>query len=153
MQPNPDWLKKSLKESFTFCVVYFLRLKLLFLISKYYFYLFKFQSLVNIHSDIFPEIISTFWALKTFLRSEINISLCDKYITLIKTCWKLAKINLRITFKFSNKDLEFEFLTINRYLLINQFLANVPILYTLKTWERLWFFGVFRGYKMGTLMS
>ena len=36
-------------------------------------------------------------------------------------------------------------------LLINPFLANVPILYHLKTPENLWFSGVFRGYKMGTL--
>ena len=35
--------------------------------------------------------------------------------------------------------------------LINPFLANVPILYPLKTPENLWLFGVFRGYKMGTL--
>ena len=36
-------------------------------------------------------------------------------------------------------------------LFINQFLANVPILYPLKTPENQRFFGVFRGYKMGTL--
>ena len=34
---------------------------------------------------------------------------------------------------------------------LNPFLANVPVLYPLKTLENLWFFGVFRGYKMGTL--
>ena len=34
---------------------------------------------------------------------------------------------------------------------INPFLANVPILYPLKTPENLWFSGVFRGYKIGTL--
>ena len=33
----------------------------------------------------------------------------------------------------------------------NPFLANVPILYPLKTPENLWFSSVFRGYKMGTL--
>ena len=32
---------------------------------------------------------------------------------------------------------------------LNPFLANVPILYPLKTPENLWFSGVFRGYKMG----
>ena len=35
--------------------------------------------------------------------------------------------------------------------LLSSFLANVPILYPLKTPENLWFFGVFRRYKMGTL--
>ena len=35
--------------------------------------------------------------------------------------------------------------------LINPFLANVPILYTLKTPENLWFSGVFRGYKTRAL--
>ena len=35
--------------------------------------------------------------------------------------------------------------------LINPFLANVPILYPLKIPEKLWFSGVFWGYKMGTL--
>ena len=35
--------------------------------------------------------------------------------------------------------------------MINQFLAHVPILYSLKTPGILWFFGVFRGYKMRTL--
>ena len=34
---------------------------------------------------------------------------------------------------------------------INPFLAKVPILYPLKTPENLWFSGVFRGYKIGTL--
>ena len=34
---------------------------------------------------------------------------------------------------------------------INPFLAYVPILYPLETPENLWFSGVFRGYKMGTL--
>ena len=34
---------------------------------------------------------------------------------------------------------------------IDPFLAHVPILYPLKTQENLWFFGVFREYKMGTL--
>ena len=34
---------------------------------------------------------------------------------------------------------------------INPFPANDPILYPLKTPESLWFSGVFRGYKMGTL--
>ena len=34
---------------------------------------------------------------------------------------------------------------------LNPFLANVPILYPLKTPENLWFSGVFRGYKIGTL--
>ena len=33
----------------------------------------------------------------------------------------------------------------------NPFLADVPILYPLKTPENLWFSGVFEGYKMGTL--
>ena len=32
---------------------------------------------------------------------------------------------------------------------LNPFLANVPILYLLKTPENLWFCGAFRGYKMG----
>ena len=36
-------------------------------------------------------------------------------------------------------------------LVLNPFLANVPILYPLKPPENLWFSGVFRGYKMGTL--
>ena len=31
------------------------------------------------------------------------------------------------------------------------FMANIAILYPLKTPENLWFSGVFRGYKMGTL--
>ena len=35
--------------------------------------------------------------------------------------------------------------------LLSSFLANDPILYPLKTPENLWFSGVFRGYKMGTL--
>ena len=39
----------------------------------------------------------------------------------------------------------------SRIRLFNPFLANVPILYPLKTPENLWFSGVFRGYKMGTL--
>ena len=34
---------------------------------------------------------------------------------------------------------------------VNTFLVNVSILYPLKTPENLWFSGVFRGYKMGTL--
>ena len=34
---------------------------------------------------------------------------------------------------------------------LNPFLANVPILYHLKTPENLWFSGVFREYKMRTL--
>ena len=36
-------------------------------------------------------------------------------------------------------------------ILFNLFLANVPILYPLKTPKNLWFFGVFRGYKMRAL--
>ena len=36
-------------------------------------------------------------------------------------------------------------------LIVNQFLANVPILYSLKTPENFWFYGVFKGYKMGKL--
>ena len=35
--------------------------------------------------------------------------------------------------------------------LFNPYLANVPILYHLKIPENLWFSGVFRGYKMGSL--
>ena len=35
--------------------------------------------------------------------------------------------------------------------MLNPFLANVPILYPLKTPENQKFSGVFRGYKMGTL--
>ena len=34
---------------------------------------------------------------------------------------------------------------------LNPFLANVPFFYLLKTPENLWFSGVFRGYKIGTL--
>ena len=34
---------------------------------------------------------------------------------------------------------------------INPFQANIPILYPLKTTENLYFSGIFRGYKMGTL--
>ena len=34
---------------------------------------------------------------------------------------------------------------------INQFLADVLILYPLKTPEKVCFYGVFRGYKMGAL--
>ena len=33
----------------------------------------------------------------------------------------------------------------------NPFLAKVPILFSLQVPESLWFFGVFRVYKMGTL--
>ena len=36
-------------------------------------------------------------------------------------------------------------------IVINPFLANVPILYPLKTPESLWFSGLFREYKMGKL--
>ena len=36
---------------------------------------------------------------------------------------------------------------------INPFLVNVPILYTLKTPQNIWFSGIFRGYKMGTKIS
>ena len=43
-------------------------------------------------------------------------------------------------------------LQILRSLNINLFLANVPILHPLKTPENLWFFGVFKGYKIGTLV-
>ena len=39
----------------------------------------------------------------------------------------------------------------NSFAKINPFLANVPILYPLKTPENLWFSSVFRGYKMGKL--
>ena len=37
------------------------------------------------------------------------------------------------------------------YAVLNPFLANIPILYPLKTPENLWFSGVFRRYEMGTL--
>ena len=37
--------------------------------------------------------------------------------------------------------------------MINQFLAHVPILYSLKTPGILWFFGVFRGYKMRNIVQ
>ena len=40
---------------------------------------------------------------------------------------------------------------INRLYTINPFLANIPILYPLKTTENSTFSVVFRGYKMGTL--
>ena len=40
--------------------------------------------------------------------------------------------------------------TVNRRY-FNPFQASVPILYPLKTPKSLWFSGVFRGYKMGTL--
>ena len=33
----------------------------------------------------------------------------------------------------------------------NPFLANVPILYPLKTAENIWFSGFFRGYKIGAM--
>ena len=36
---------------------------------------------------------------------------------------------------------------------INPFLADVPILYPLKTPEKLWFSGLFREYKRGTLVK
>ena len=36
-------------------------------------------------------------------------------------------------------------------LVFNPFPANVSILYPLKTPQNLWFSGVFRGYKIGTL--
>ena len=52
------------------------------------------------------------------------------------------------TLKFLQHLLQ-DFLRVSDYLwalCINPFLANVPILY-------LWFFGVFRGYKMGTLAT
>ena len=39
----------------------------------------------------------------------------------------------------------------SRIRLFNPFLVNVPILYPLKTPENLWFSGVFREYKIGTL--
>ena len=41
----------------------------------------------------------------------------------------------------------------NKYNLhyLNSVLANAPISYVLKTPENLWFSGVFRGYRMGTL--
>ena len=39
----------------------------------------------------------------------------------------------------------------NKEEFINPFLPNIPILYSLKTSENLWFSDVFRGYKMGTL--
>ena len=38
------------------------------------------------------------------------------------------------------------------YHCINPFWANVPILHPLKTPENLWFSGVFRGCRMGTLV-
>ena len=45
------------------------------------------------------------------------------------------------------------YLNLVRYIKIlrrfNPFMANVPILYPLKTPENLWFSGVFRGYNMG----
>ena len=37
--------------------------------------------------------------------------------------------------------------------LLNPFLANIPILYPLKTPENRWFSGVFKGYKIGTLAT
>ena len=43
-------------------------------------------------------------------------------------------------------------LLLSPFVSINPFLANVPILYPLKTPENLWFSGVFRRYKMGTLV-
>ena len=36
---------------------------------------------------------------------------------------------------------------------LNPVPANVPFLYLLKTSENLWFFGVFRGYRNGTLLG
>ena len=36
---------------------------------------------------------------------------------------------------------------------LNPVHANVPFLYLLKTSENLWFFGVFRGYRNGTLLG
>ena len=38
-----------------------------------------------------------------------------------------------------------------RYMILNSFLVKVPILYSLKTPQNLWFSSVFRGYKMGTV--
>ena len=38
------------------------------------------------------------------------------------------------------------------YQVINPFLANVPVLYPQKTLENFWVSGVFKGYKMGTLV-
>ena len=38
-------------------------------------------------------------------------------------------------------------------MVINPFQANALVLYTLKTPENLWFSGVLRGYKMGTLAT
>ena len=35
---------------------------------------------------------------------------------------------------------------------VKPFLANIPILYSLKTPENRWFSGVFRGHEMGTLV-
>ena len=50
------------------------------------------------------------------------------------------------------KDLQRELFQYEEFdLMFNPFLVNVPILYPLKTPENLWFSGVFRGYKMGTL--
>ena len=35
----------------------------------------------------------------------------------------------------------------------NPFLANVSILHSLKTHEKLWISGIFKGYKMGTFVK
>ena len=56
-------------------------------------------------------------------------------------------INPIITFTKEINDKELPFVDI----LINPFLANIPILHTLKTLENQSFSDVFRGYKIGTV--
>ena len=67
---------------------------------------------------------------------------CNREILLIKIYAGISKILKKVhhllKLRASNKS-------------INLFLANVPILYPVKTPENFWFSGVFMGYKMGTL--
>ena len=57
--------------------------------------------------------------------------------------WIYVSLSIMLTASFARAD----------QMSFNQFLANVPILYLPKASKRIWFSGVFRGYKIETLVG
>ena len=66
-------------------------------------------------------------------------------------CVKQELVGFYIIRTLALYHLNLDLFLVKRKLRINPFLANVPILYPLKTTESSWLSGVFSGYKMGTL--
>ena len=110
------------------------------------------------HLKVFPRPLPSrcnlrIWSHSFFLPMTIKISRnpeslwnCWKRITLLRGCFS-GFLNCTNGTKSRNASFSWQKCEVE----VNPFPASIPVLYPLKTLENLWFSGVFRGYKFGTL--